>query len=363
MALQSFANNFGAVICPVPPGDSGVANLAIDAAGESLTFIGRVNLQGGAGSSKTISSSGGKIHWHTGITTFADSGTTLRLGIQDVGATGLEDGTFDVHADLVGATDTIAGSSIISTAMESGTKTITHGDLIAISFELISRAGADSIAIRRNQQGRAFPYFTSDTGSGPAKTATQGSCATIEFDDGTVGWIGEYFLFPGFTQTLFQVNSTPDERALIFQVPFPCTVSGVIMNMTSVASTDNFEVIAYSDPLGTPVAEVTHSFDADLAASASQSWFQITFATNLQVTANTKYAIAIRPTTTNTIAVSELVYGTGNEKLLRPTALGENWYSGTRSNQSGAFSETTTTLPLIGLFLSKFDDGTPAHFV
>jgi len=43
-----------------------------------------------------------------------------------VASTGLEDGTFDVYADLVGGTDTITGSADQLTAMETGTKTITH---------------------------------------------------------------------------------------------------------------------------------------------------------------------------------------------------------------------------------------------
>lgn len=33
--------------------------------------------------------------------TFANAGTNFRIGIQDVASTGLEDGTFDVYADLV----------------------------------------------------------------------------------------------------------------------------------------------------------------------------------------------------------------------------------------------------------------------
>ena len=68
---------------------------------------------------------------------FSNGSTNLRIGLQDVTpATGFEDGTFDVYADLVGGTDTIAEDVILATPMESGTKTVTHGDLLAIAIEM-----------------------------------------------------------------------------------------------------------------------------------------------------------------------------------------------------------------------------------
>ncbi len=126
MALQTLANKMGMIISS--DGGlmgSGINNATMDGAGESQAFIGKVFLEAGTGS-KTISSAGGKIRWRSGTVTFANAGTNFRIGIQDVASTGLEDGTFDVYADLVGGTDTITGSADQLTAMETGTKTISH---------------------------------------------------------------------------------------------------------------------------------------------------------------------------------------------------------------------------------------------
>ena len=366
MALQSFDNKLGTLIMALPqlnPYTFSVGGIAIDAAGESLTFIGHMSLQGGTGS-KTISSSGGIIYWRASAATFANAGSNLRIGIQDVGATGLEDGTFDVYADLVGGTDAINITTFNATAMETGTKTIAHGDLIAISIELTARAGADTISvIRNNGTAILFPYSTLDVGSGPAKSAVA-PLVTFEFDDGTVGWLDNMFLLPGSgtgigTNTTFASNSVPDERSLIFQLPFSTSISGVLVHLANVTSTDNFEIILYSTPLGTPVAERTVSVDANIIVidNASAIPYQVRFATPFTLAVNTKYAIAIRPTTTNSLSLREYEFGTNNEQLLRPTALGENWYLGTRSDQTGAFSEVTTTLPSIGFYIDKLEEG------
>lgn len=336
----------------------------LDAAGESVTYIGKMYLEGGAGS-KVISSAGGKIHWRTSAITFANAGTTLRVGIQDVGATGIEDGTFDVHKDLVGATDTIAANSLIATVMATGSKTISHGDVVAISFEVISRGGADSIQVDRGSvTGQNFPYVTIDTGSGPAKNSNGAPTVTVEFDDGTVGWLGPEWLVPAaITSVAFNSGSTPDERAMIFQLPGRVSFCGAAVNLTSVSSTDTFEAILYSDPEGSPVALETITVNPNLfAVSINVGFVHIPF-TPITLAANTKYAIAIRPTSANSINFQQWEYGSGNEKLLRPTMLGENWYLGTRSDQTGAFSPTTTTIPAINLNFDKIDDGAGTKYI
>jgi hypothetical protein len=360
--MQSFPNKNGILITPhfnIHQGYSAINSMTMNAAGESNTIIGQVVLEGGSGS-KTISSAGGKIHWRANTPiVFANAATNLRIGIQDVAATGLEDTTFDVYADLVGGTDIITASSLISTAMETGTKTISHGDRVAIAMEMTTRGGTDSVLAAVTPTGQfVYPYGTRDTAT-LAKSA-QALLATIEFDDGTAGWIHPLYVLPGSTvygvaQT-FNSGSTPDERALIFQLPFKATISGIYAILGSVASTDDFEAILYSNPLGTPVAESTITIDADYTDSAgSQTIFVGNLGSGYTLSANTLYAVAIRPTTANSIQTHD--YAFGSTVLMKPTTLGSNWYLGTRSNQTGAFSTTTTTIPHIGLWLSQFDDG------
>jgi hypothetical protein len=73
---------------------------------------------------------------------------------------------------------------------------------------------------------------------------------------------------------------------------------------------------------------------------------------------NTNYAIALRPTSVNTVRVGYLDLGAGNEKLKTPTDFGVNCLFCSRTDQTGAFTEVDDQyLPLFGISVSQLDDG------
>jgi len=360
MTLVAVPNYYGIPLIPYPISPVGVTTLGtatLDATGESITFIGHMLLSTGPGTSKVLSAAGGgSIAWLPGTNTFADAGSNLRIGAQDVGATGLEDGTFDVHADLVGGTDSFTQNTVIKTPMESGSKTIAHDDLVAISIELTARGGSDSVVVNRSGASASMAYCTVDTGAGPAKVSNA-PCVTVVFDDGTVGWFGpSAFASMSEAPSAFSSSSTPDEHALIFRVPFKTAVLGAFLNPQSLAATDDFEVILYDDPLGvTPGVIDTITQDMDLAGLGN--FFDRPFPNGPHVLdLNTDYALALRPTTTNTLSYVRINFNTGNDVLRKATPLGTDWSLGTRSNQSGAFSQDLTRLPLFGLWLGQLSD-------
>lgn len=364
--MQRFPNSRGVPLTTWPCYPGGLFdtlnNLAtLDAAGESAFIIGAVHLEGGAaGGTKTISAAGsGKLYTRFGAVTFANGSTNLRMGLQDVDAsTGIEDATFDVYADLVGGTDTITANTVRETTMTSGSKTLTHGDVIAIGCELTGRGGADSLVMQAVNHTTAapslFPYRTVDSGSGPAKGTGTLPMFTIVFDDGTRGWIDPFFCVNGNTGTAFAANSTPDERALVFELPFKAVLEGVDIFVGAIASGDDFEVVFYTDPTGTPVAAQTITVDPDLIGANSSGWVRVKF-TEVTLEADTLYAIAVRPTTNNAIQIYQVDFAFA--ALKGPTPLGDNWSLGTRSNQSGAFSlATDDELPTMSLYLNQLSD-------
>lgn len=285
---------------------------------------------------------------------------------QDVGASGLEDGTYDVRGDLVGGTDTISASSVKGCTMSTGTKTVAWGDLIAIVCEFTARGGSDSVPIARGSGVGYFPYITADTGSGPAIVS---AAPFIQFkaDDGTQGWLMNSTVAAQAAPSSFASDSTPDEHAMIFRVPFKAQATGINMSVLSAGAADDFEAILYSDPLGTPVAERTISVDASF--SGGGSIFDGAFSTAYTLSINTDYAIALRPTTVNGLTYCRLDFGSGNSALRASTMLGTNWYLATRSNQTGAFgSADTTIIPMFGVWLSQLSDdvssgGGPASII
>jgi hypothetical protein len=339
----------------------------MDASGESVAFIGKVYIEGAA-ASKTISSAGGKIVFRTGTVTFANGSTNFRVGIQDVAATGLEDGTFDVYADLTGGGGGLASNTWYELAMATGTKTISHLDTVAICMEMTARGGTDSVVIYSHASinyytaNSNFPYRTTDTGSGPTRSGTSPYGGMIIFDDGTLGWIEGAWFGPGLsTQSALTYNSgsTPDEYAAVFQVPFKMAVRGGYLGVGSIASTDNFEIILYSDAQGAPVAERTVTVDPNYTGSTSNNGPYFVSFSSYNLSPGLWYGLAMRPTTANSLSLvySNIGAGFGN-KYKKMLPFGTNCKLSGRTNQTGAFSEVQTYYqPIFGLWVDKLDDG------
>lgn len=340
----------------------------VDAAGEYVHMTGYCYLEGRTGT-KTISSAGGKIHFLVGAATitFSNAGTNLRVGIQDTstsaGPPARGDGTFDVYDDLVGGTDTLTALTQKTATMSSGTKDITHGQLISVVIGMTSRGGTDSMKVRNvrgvDNLGAEIPNVVLET-SGPTFTG-QASVpnVVIEFDDGTFGFLfGTWHTSTGavVTSVAFNSSSTPDEYLNVIEFPYPVDVLGLSVLIVPSAAAADFELILYSDPLGTPAVIETVSVSAEnnLATSTARTC-AVLLSTVRSLSANTQYGVAIRPTAATNVTI--YTHDVGAAAHWRGHDLGENCYLATRSNQTGAFSATTTRRVLgLSVCLAAFGD-------
>lgn len=344
---------------PVPNASGQTATTNINGAGESVTAIGHIILEGGPTSgSKTISSAGGKIHWVvSALPEFSDLASNLRVGIQDVGATGIEDGTFDVYADLAGGVATFPDGGVVTTPMTTGSKIINHNDLVAVSFEMTAYGGSDDISIGIAPNFRNLPYRTQDTGAGPTKQGTNGiPLFIIEFNDGTLGWfVAGYSAL--YSQQTLGTGSTPDEVALVFKMPISCEVNYVHIPLASIGATDAFDVVIYKDPMGTPLVIQTISIDPNKVGSSVTGGILSIPIAPLKVSANLFYGISVKPTTAGFVNLTKYDFGSGNSYLRRATILQENWGYGHRVDGSGPFTYDEEKLPAIGFEISKINSG------
>lgn len=352
---------------------TGKANAIMDATGESRGVIGRVRFADGATGTKTISTSGGAIIWMTGATnTFANGATKFRIGVQDVdAATGLEDGTFDVYAELTGGVATITDNAYINSAMTNGSKTVTQGDVIAIVGEMTVRAGADVVRmIGLTLFGPAaagiFPYGTADTGSlGKVNTVT---VVILKFDDGTYGWVDTQgnpapivgtVATSGLSLTYFNSGSTPDEYGAAFRLPFKAKLGGFALLMDSIGASATFDLTLFGDPFGTPTA-LAGPFSINplfTNSAASTGWYIQTLPTAVELSTNTDYAVTIRPTSANDVGIGYETYGSGFDflKTLLPISTVKLI---SRTDNTGAFSEVQPYyMPAIFLMFTALDDG------
>jgi hypothetical protein len=347
---------------------SNLSNLTIDAATEKVAQCGRVYMLDRASGAKTLSAAGGgSISFRLSTTTFADGATTVEIGLQDLGTAtgnpGRPDGTFDVSRVLTGGGGglTTAAWNTVSMTGGSGTKTLSHGDPICVVFDMTARGGADSILVTvglsnddNTNAPSLFPFVSQFVSSAWAAVNTRRPNIVLTFDDGTLAIIDDSPAFSSIAVTGgFSDTNNPDERGIIFQVPFDCKVDALWTHLQTVnATTSDFNLVLYSDPTGTPTPLATVTVLAETLGGLGDrligTWL---LPSEIALTRNTNYCLATRASGTGTIFTTDLTLGDAAHRgfLLGGTSL----LGGTRQNDTGAFATSTTVLRPMGVRISQ----------
>lgn len=355
---------------PSPPilFNTGDTNNELNGTGQRLALIGYVQLATGPGTSKVLST--GSIRFRTGAVTFANGGSSFQIGIQDVatasGPTIQPDGSFDVSTTLTGGGGGITANAWQTITMTTGTKTIADGDFIAIVFDFVARAGADLVRVEvRNKmaQGDTNLGLAAFFVSSWSTNASHGPGIEIAFDDGTLGWLADCPPNNTTNSETFTDSTNPDERGLIFQLPFDCTVDGMYLNMSSTAATGDGTGTLYTAPTtaAAAISGATGNLLGEQIGNIGVGNIRlIRFASLISLSKNTNYGMAYKAT------------GAGNFTMYTWTLSSTNsrafWANGTtigkitRNNSSGNFTAESpaTTMYQMGLSIAQITDGAAA---
>lgn len=343
----------------------GMNNTTLDATNESIHMIGRVFTEDGG--SHTIDTTGSSsLGWRSGSVTFANAGTTVIVGLAAVDASTGPPGraanasdvvTVDVSRSITGGGGGITANAWQEHVPTSGTKTIANGDLVAFVVQMTARGGADSVVnqcpVNSAASALTRPFNTSFTGGSYAGTAGTPN-AVITFSDGTYGFFfgGEVTSTANNTQTWNNTSGTK-EYGNYFLMPFPAKVYGIAANVSVGGDTD---LILYSGPLGTPVAEKTASIDLNQIGVASNGrWHVEMFSSPYSATTSQPLAAIIKPTSaTNITAVFNTLNVSGHMKAY---PFGTNGYAVNRNSGSFAAQNSNKDRFAIGLIVGAFDSG------
>lgn len=347
---------------------NGYTNVTIDAANEACSFIGQLFWEDGG--SHTVDTTGSSsLQWRSSTVTFANAGTTFLVGLAAVDtATGSAAPravnssdviTMDVYASFTGGGGGVTASAWQTSVPTSGTKTIAHGDLIAMSFQMTARGGADTIQVSyaNHNSGNFSQRPTVGTFVGAAYAAGGGvPNAVVVASDGTLGFFFGGSVYSLTAGTAFNSGSTPNERGNVIIPPVPGRAHGFVYNTSLAGSSSDFDLVLYSDPLGTPSAQKTVSIDANtMGVNTSNNFGVALFASPYTFTASQPLAAIYKPTTGNNITPIYLTLG--NSAHQKAMSLGAGAYAVNRS--SGAFAAQNSSLDRygIGLLIEAFDNG------
>lgn len=344
---------------------SAATSITMDAANEACSFIGHLYWEDHG--SHTVDTSGSSsLQWRSGNVTFASGSTTFAVGLAEVDAANgnatpravnsSDVITMDVSRSYTGGGGGISANSWHTSVPTSGTKTVAHGDLIALSFQMTARGGSDSVVVVATNFNSATqrPCVGTFLGSTYATTNNGPNCVVVA-SDGTIGFFYGTTCYNTNTNSSYNSGSTPNERGNVIIPPVPGKVVGISYT-ASLTSASDFELVLYSDPFGSPVAERTVSFDANTSGvNSGAPTSTVLFSSPYTFTASQPLAAILKPTTANNVTMGYISVASANH--MKAFSLGTGAYAVNRS--SGAFSVQNSNLDryTIGLLVDSFDNG------
>ncbi len=329
------------------------ATALIDATGEKIAICGRVFFPSRTGT-KNIT----RIQFMWGAVTKA-GGSALTLSLQDISLTTAPlqpDGVPDQTVAIANA-DITANSWFRSNPL-SATRTVANGDLIAavIEFDGAGRLSTDSFVVNGLTAAAANASFVFNQCSTQLFTAAWAALAGIpiivlEFDDGSYGTLLGAYPIKAINSHVFNVGTAiADEHAIVINFPFACKVDG-IWALATVGAASDFALVLYS---GTTALE-TVAVDASslAAATARYVWVPIP---ERQLTPNTDYYVAVKPTTANNLTAYSCDVDNANFWTTQDGGVAVTYAS--RLDNGSWAAPTATRRLFAGVSISQLDDGT-----
>lgn len=295
------------------------------------------------------------------------NGSTFQVALQDVDITNgppqRGDGTDDQVLTIANADAGFASNAWYTGGFDgAATRSLTHGDRIAIVLDFASFQAGDSVNIRGlTRQASTWSAESGTTANLTGSLAAQVMVPNVVLrcSDGTYGTIENAWPISALNTHAIHVNTgTADEYAMAIQFPFGVTVDGLYVPMTSLSTgTETTEVVLYS---GT-TALVTATVDHNAIRSTTGGIFILPIAEQA-LAANTLYRIAVRPTGTTGVTVTSFDVATAAH-FQAHAGDASTWHLWTRVDQGSWGGEVTTRRLFAGVRVSGVDTGGGQHAV
>ena len=284
----------------------------------------------------------------------------LRVSFQDLDANGNPDGGDDQYVVVSGPFSSntwITPATVMTdTGLSGGTKrTVAVGDRIAFVIKFESFVAGNSLQPQALNTGNGFPiglsYNASTNNSGSVWTkALNAPLMALKYSDGVYRTVSCGTSFPVSASNVRTYNngSTPDERALRFQVPMDCRIKGFGV----FADFDNAADVVLYDNASSSLATV--SFPSGNRVGTNAGWMYGNFTSSVNLSRNTTYRASIKPTSASNISITTA--SVASSARLGSMPWGSECYNSTRTD-AGAWTDDQTEVPLICLLIDGVSDG------
>lgn len=243
-----------------------------------------------------------------------------------------------------------------SDGTDGGTKrTVAVGDKVAYVIRFESFLTGNSVQPQGSNSSSGTPiggyYSASSTNSGSTwNKATDIPLFALKYSDGVYRTVSNGSCWPVSANNVrsFNSGSTPDERAMRFQVPFNCRVRGVMLYVDTDNPTDIILYDASSNVLATVSA--VNSWRSE----GNPGYVNYVFTTAQTLTRNTTYRLSVKPTSGSNIVLQTA--SVASAARLGSMPWGSEIYSSTRTD-GGAWSDDQTELLNAYLIIDGLFDG------
>lgn len=303
-----------------------------------------------------------KFEWLAGTVTL-NANSQIRSSFQDVSlTTGAPDGTVDQFRNTAGSgistnTWTVPGL-ITSDGTDTGAKrSVTRGGFLACVIDYSTFTAGDVLNVQTLSTddiaalaSGGIPYTMQFTGAGPWADQTQQPIVGLKYNDGTYAYVGGVtYPIQALNTVLFNSASTPDERGSIIRFPAPVRVGAAWVRIDLDGDAD---LVLY-DSDGITALE-TVSMDKDVRQGLVGRTRQIRFATDRALLANTNYRLVVKPTSVTDLTIYD--FDVNAAALLDGVEGGQTWQY-TQRTDAGAWTQTVTKRPWMGVLVTHIDDG------
>lgn len=225
--------------------------------------------------------------------------------------------------------------------------TVTEGQLLAVVLHMENASpGNLNIAIGQSVTFILnMPYVVTALPGFVTKQAQ--SLMVLEYDDGSYAAIEGHRVDKANAESNFNLNSTPDEKALKFKLPFPVELSG-LFGLMELDGLCDFVLYEADDTILETLVWDSHR------RLFTQQWAFFRFTQTHSLAKDTVFRLSMKPSTTTNVRTP--VLETDTAAIMGAMPGGADFSYSERTN-GGAWTDVTTKRPTISLYCTGFSDG------